>query len=125
MKAIEIGEVSRLSIVTDHSHTAAALGNVGADVVSTPHLISFLEKAANTLVRQRLDEGELSVGTKVCVDHLAAAPSGSTIEVEAKVAAMNGRRIDFAVELRWNGKLLMNGTHQRAVIAKDRLGGKP
>jgi len=96
--------------------SAEAFGNPGVRVVATPALIGFLETAAHRCLEMAYAPGEGSVGTHVDVHHLAAAPAGATIEVAAEVTAVDGRRVRFAVAARWGDTLLMQGTHERAVV---------
>lgn len=116
MKSIATGSSKTLTIATAVHHTASAVGNAGVEVVSTPALILFLEDAAEQAIRQSYDAGEASVGTVVNIRHLAAVPAGATIEAEACVIAVDGRRITFDVAARHGQKLVMTGTHERYVV---------
>ena len=84
-------------------------------------LILFLEAAAAELIDDCCEAGEISVGSAVNVRHLAAAPIGAKIKATAKVTAVQGRRIDFAVEAHHGRKTLMIGTHQRVVVNQERF----
>ncbi|MGH6883804.1 MAG: thioesterase family protein, partial [Hypericibacter sp.] len=97
-------------------HTASAIGNAGVHVVSTPALIGFLEDASHRAILDCYEAGEVSVGTKVDIEHLAAAPLGQPIEATAEVTAVQGRRVDFQVEARQGDRVVMRGRHQRAVV---------
>jgi predicted thioesterase len=116
MKPIAIGARGIYRIEPTEAHTASAIGNEGVHVVSTPALIGFLEDASHRAILDCYDPGEVSVGTKVDIEHLAAAPLGQPIEASAEVVAVQGRRIDFKVEARQAGRLVMRGHHQRAVV---------
>ena len=116
MKPVAIGTEATHRVLPTPAQTAAAIGNAGVHVVSTPALIGFLEDACHQAIEPCYDTGEASVGTKVDVEHLAAAVLGRPIEAVAKVVGVQGRRIDFEVEARQEGKLIMKGRHQRAVI---------
>jgi predicted thioesterase len=116
MKPVAIGARGVYRIEPTTAHTASAIGNEGVHVVSTPALIGFLEDASHRAIIDCYEPGEVSVGTKVDVEHLAAAPLGQPIEATAEVVAIQGRRIDFKVEARQAGRLIMQGRHQRAVV---------
>ena len=103
-------------VATTERDSAEAFGNPGVPVVATPALIGFLETAAHRCLDGAYEPGEGSVGTHVDVRHLAAAPAGATIEASAEVTVIDGRRIRFAVAARWGDTLLMQGTHERAVV---------
>jgi 2-hydroxychromene-2-carboxylate isomerase/predicted thioesterase len=123
MKPIPIGARASHRILPTAAHTAAAVGNPGVHVVSTPALIGFLEDASHLAIEPYYDSGEASVGTKVEIEHLAPAHVGLPLELSAEVTGVKGRRIDFKVEARQEGRLVMAGRHQRAVVDLARFLG--
>ena len=122
MKPIPLGLANRRQLVPDGSATAAAVGNAGVEVVGTPFLIGYFEMAAHEAILPFCETGEATVGTRIEVDHLAAALPGRPVVAEAKVVAVDGRgRIVFDVEVRQGERLLMKGRHGRAIVRLDRL----
>jgi len=124
MKDIPLGHVNTLEITPEERHTASAVGNIGVNVVSTPSLIGFLEQASHRGILPYVEEGEVSVGTRVEVDHLAAAYVGQPVVATARVAAVEGRRVVFEVEARQGDKVVMKGRHNRAIVSRERLLGR-
>ena len=122
MKAVPLGQGNTMEFTPEERHTASVVGN--AEVVSTPSLIGFLEQASHHAILPFVEQGEVSVGTRVEVDHLAAAFLGRPVVATARVAAIEGRRITFEVEVHQGDKLVMKGRHGRAVVSGDRLLGK-
>ncbi len=129
MTPVAVGESNTYRIETNGSHTAEAYGNEGVAVVATPVLIGFLETAAHLGLKRHFEEGEGSVGTTVNVRHLAACLPGAVVEATARVVAVKGRQVEFAVEARAGDTLLMEGSHGRAVVNLarffEKLGAKP
>ena len=121
MRHPRIGKQTSLTIEATEDDSAAAVSNVEVDVVATTALILFIEAAAAKLIDDCCEPGEISVGSAVNVRHLAAAPIGAKIKATAKVTAVQGRRIDFAVEAHHGRKTLMIGTHQRVVVNQERF----
>lgn len=121
MRHPRIGKQTSVTIEATEDDTAAAVGNADVNVVATTALILFLEAAATELIDDCCEPGEISVGSAVNVRHLAAAPVGARIKVTAKVTAVQGRRIDFAVEAHHGRKTLMIGTHQRVIVNLERF----
>jgi predicted thioesterase len=121
MQAIPPNLSNRIAFTPEERHTASALGNVGVHVVSTPALIGFLELACHQSILPHCDPGEASVGTRVEVDHLAAAFLGTPIIAESRVTAVEGRRIVFEVVARQGDRVVMRGRHGRAVVVLERL----
>lgn len=121
MKPVPLGLSHRHELVPDASHTAAAVGNAGVEVVGTPFLVGYFEIAAHAAILPYCEAGEVTVGTRIEVDHLAAALPGQRVAADAKVVAVDGRRIRFEVEVRQGERLLMKGHHGRAIVHLDRL----
>jgi fluoroacetyl-CoA thioesterase len=121
MKPIPLGLADRYDIVPGPSHTAAAVGNEGVAVVGTPFLVGYFEIAAHRAILPFCEPGEVTVGTRIEVDHLAAALPGRAVTAEAEVVAVDGRRIRFKVEVRQGERVLMKGYHGRAIVLLDRL----
>ena len=119
MRAPEIGRCATRTFDTTDDDTAAAGGNPGVVVVSTRTLVEWLEVVAESAIRDTFEDGEASVGAAVCVRHLAPSPVGRPVAVTATVTAARKKMIDFDVEVRDGGKVLMTGTHTRAVIDLD------
>lgn len=123
MAGYEVGESYQDEVVVEYGQTAAAFGNEGVEVVSTPSLIGMLEMASVRLLERHLEAGQSSVGTRVCVDHVGAAPTGAKVIAKTTVTSIEGKRLSFDVEASWDGKVIMKGTHDRAVVDLERLLG--
>jgi predicted thioesterase len=121
MREIPAGLANRYEIVPRAGHTAAAVGNVGVTVVATPFLIGCLELAAQGAILPYCEAGEVTVGTRIEVDHLAAALPGKLVTADARVAAVEGRRVLFEVEARQGSRVLMRGRHGRAIVKLEKL----
>src|SRR5579884_2589076 len=74
------------------------LGVAEARVLGTPYLIALLEMTARDSIKPLLEDGFDSVGTEVCVKHLAATPLGMEVTFRSEVIAVDGRRVRYRVE---------------------------
>ncbi len=119
MRAPEIGKSATQTFDTSYEDTAEAGGNPGVVVVSTWSLVVWLEVVAESLIRDNYGDGETSVGAAVCVRHLAPSPVGRPVAITATVTGARKNRVDFDVEVRDGERVLMTGTHTRAVIDLD------
>lgn len=113
---IEVGTKKISTTIVDSSKTASAVGSGGLDVFATPSMVALMEHAAMTAVAPFLAEGETTVGGYIATTHLAPSPIGATIEAEATVTAVEGRKIEFEVEARCGEQVLGRGTHTRFVV---------
>ncbi len=116
MANIPVGTVGEEKLLVTSEVTINFMGMEGARVLSTPHLIGYMERTARNTVLPLLDPGHDTVGTHVNVSHLAAAPLGMTVTFRAEVTGVTGRRVQFRVEA-WDEKEKVGeGTHERAII---------
>lgn len=121
MKEVSLGQLGTMEFVPEERHTAAAVGN--SAVVSTPALIGFLEQTSHRAILAFVEEGEVSVGTRVEVDHLAAAFVGRPVVATARIVGAERRRVTFEIEARQGDRLVMKGRHVRAIVSRERLLG--
>jgi len=116
MPNIPIGTASEEKLLVTSEVAINFLGMDGARVLSTPHMIGYMERTARNTVLPLLDQGYDTVGTHVNVAHLAAAPMGMTVTFRAEVTGVVERRVQFRVEA-WDEKeKIGEGTHERAII---------
>ncbi len=118
---LSVGASGHLTWVVDATHVITLGGDARATVFSTPNMILLMERAAREALREFLEPSEESVGVDVNIQHVGGASLGATVEGFARVTAIDGRRISFAVEARAGDRLLGTGTHSRAVVELNRL----
>jgi predicted thioesterase len=116
MENITIGVVLEEKQYVGHDNAINFLGVSEARVLSTPHMIGYMERACRNLVLPMLETGDDSVGTIVNVAHLAGAPLGSEVTFRAEILSVEGRRVNFAVQARDDQHTIGEGTHQRFIV---------
>ena len=114
--AIAIGTKGEEKRLVTNENAISFLGNEGARVLSTPHMIGLMEWTCRNTVKPLLDEGFDTVGTHVNVAHLGAAPIGMTVTFTAEVIEVSERRVTFRVEAVDEKGKIGEGTHERAII---------
>jgi len=116
MANIPVGTKGERTLLVTSEVAIDFLGMEGARVLSTPHMIGYMEYTCRDTVLPLLDAGYDTVGTHVNVAHLAAAPVGMAVVFKAEVTAVQDRRVQFRVEA-WDEKeKIGEGTHERAII---------
>jgi fluoroacetyl-CoA thioesterase len=104
------------------SDTARSLGSGELDVLGTPAVLAWMEKVTLAELAGSLRPGEASVGTRVELEHLAAAAVGATVRVTADLAHTDGRLRRFTVAaLDESGRVLANATVTRVVVDRERF----
>jgi predicted thioesterase len=116
MANIPTGTKGESRILVTSENAITFLGADGPRVLSTPHMIGYMERTCRDTVLPLLDPGHDTVGTQVNVRHLAASPIGMPVRFTAEVIGVDGRRVNFRVEA-WDEKeKIGEGTHERAII---------
>jgi predicted thioesterase len=105
------------SIVVDRARTIGFMGE-DARVYATPSMILDMEHTCRELILQHADAGEDSVGIEVAVKHLAATLTGQTVEITAKVVAVEGRKVTCELTAKDELEIVGAGIHARFVVDK-------
>jgi fluoroacetyl-CoA thioesterase len=99
-------------------------GTLPVKVLSTPGMISMMERCASILAFENLPDGKATVGFEVCIKHVAAAGEGSSCTVRARLdEVIDERKLRFAVEVREGDRTIGVGTHERRVVDRSGFGG--
>ena len=119
-------ETSR-RITVDRERTIGFMGEEGR-VYATPRLVQDIEATCRDLLLEHLDPGEDSVGTRVELDHTAATLEGMWVEIDAKLAKLDGRAASFEFTARDTLDDVARGRHNRFIVdvakTKERLAAK-
>ncbi len=100
------------------------LGHEGARVLSTPHMIGFMEMTCRNLIKQFVGSGEDSVGTAVDVRHLAATPIGMQVRFQSEIVSVDERRVVCRVQAWDEREKVGEGTHERYVVDVERFAAR-
>jgi len=118
---LEIGIKGEASTIVVHDNTAAAVGAGGVEAFATPMMISLMENAAWGAVVHGLDDGDVTVGTRVNVQHLAATPVGQQVRAIAELIEIDGRRLVFKVEAYDEQRKIGEGQHERSIVNLEKF----
>ena len=115
------GITNEKSVAVMMENTALAMGSGTLRVFATPAMIALCEGCCAESVEDLLDEGMTSVGVKVDIEHLAASPLGASILCKSRLVAVDGRKLDFEVEIYDNVDLIGKGRHTRFIVDAERF----
>jgi predicted thioesterase len=121
MKPVSIGATYKAQVTAGTGELASALGNAGVDVVSSPAIIGHLEMACHHVIDPHFDNGEASVGVGFSLRHVGAAFPDWPMDVAAELIAQDGNRFTFRVRAEQDGRTVMTGEHERALISLERF----
>lgn len=101
--------------------TAKNVGSGDVEVLSTPVLVSFVEKTCRESIKEKLEEGKTTVGTNINLDHLAPTPVGVSVVVKSEVVEVNNRLIRFEFTVDDNVDRIARGSHTRFIVDIDKF----
>jgi len=90
-------------------------------VFATAFMVGLMEWACMEALREHLDDGEISLGTSICVSHSSATPPGMEVEVQAKCLGVAGSKTKWSVVARDEKDQIGEGTHERFTIKAEKF----
>lgn len=116
---LDPGRSGRASLVVGDRDSAVAWRSGEVDVLATPRLVALCEEACCAAVAGALGAGRTSVGVRVQFDHLAPVRIGSTVDAEATLEKVEGRRLTFTVSATDPAGLVGAGRMTRVTVEVD------
>ena len=116
MENIKPGLTGHAEMVVGTNDTAPRVGSGRIAVLATPVMINLIEEAALAAIEHILPQGKQSLGTHLDVSHVAATPIGMKVRAQARLIAVDGRKLTFAVSAHDEQELIGEGRHERAVV---------
>ena len=105
-------------------HTLTAWKAELPSVLSTPHMIGWMEAAGFEALLPFCEGDEVSVGTAINVNHRAPSGIGAAVRCEAVLESVNGRFLIFRVIAQDGDRVIGDGTIARAIVSKSKFEGK-
>ena len=119
--SVAVGMTGRAETLVTPENTAAAVGSGLVPVFATPYRVALMENAAVNAVQGALEEGQGTVGTRLNIFHDAATPVGMRVWAQARVTAVEGKKILLDVEAFDEAGPIGRGEHERFLITVDRF----
>jgi fluoroacetyl-CoA thioesterase len=127
MAELEAGITMERTYSITRALTAAALaesdptGLTLPAVWSTPDMMAKMEIVSATLVAPHLAPGQMTVGGRNEVSHIAATPIGMTVRVRSTLSQVEGRKLTFAVEAVDEKEKVGDGVHIRYIVERAKF----
>ena len=117
MERFRPGQAGELEAKVTKSLTINRMGREGADVLSTPALLSLMEKASIKTSEPYLPVGYTTVGYAVDgLRHLAPTAIGQKVRVRSVLTEVDRNRLTYSIEAFEGDKKIGVATHKRAVV---------
>lgn len=120
-KEIPIGTRGEARQSVEFQHTLTAHHPQLPPVYSTPDMIRLMEVAAFHALQPYCEDGEITVGTAIDIEHRAASGVGATIEAQAVLESFDGRFYVLRVSARDGVQEIGRGTVTRAVVSTSKF----
>jgi predicted thioesterase len=84
-------------------------------------LVQLIEDAAIACISPLLEEGQLTLGTHIDLEHHRPVPVGFIVRTEVEVVLVDGPRISFAVQVFDEQEAVAEGTHERYIMDRAKF----
>ncbi len=119
--ALQPGLSAHVDLVVSGADLATAIGSGEVEVLATPRVVALCEEATVLATDGHLQEGEVSVGTRVELDHLQPTLAGSTVRAHASLEEVDKRRLIFSVKATEDDITIATGRIVRVVVDHQRF----
>ena len=116
MKQAPIGARGEAQQTVEFKHTLTAHHPELPAVYSTPDMIRLMETAAFHALQSYCEDGEITVGTAINIEHRAASGIGAKVKAEALLESFDGRFYILRVRANDDVREIGKGTISRAVV---------
>lgn len=120
-KVLPIGLRGEAEVTVAHEHTLNYHHAELPPIYSTPHMIGLMEVAAANAMKPYCEQGEISVGTAINIEHRAPTTIGQHVKAEAELESVNGRFYVFHVKAHNGREEIGRGTVTRAFVNPARV----
>lgn len=106
-------------ITIDRDRTISFMGD-DCRVYATPLMLYDIEFACRDLVKEHLDPGKDTVGTRVELDHIGATLLGMWVDITVTLASVNGAAVSFDFTVRDAVEEVARGKHNRYIVGIEK-----
>jgi predicted thioesterase len=121
MDTLQVGLKWTKTEVVNGGNMASAAGSGTVGAYATPSLILLMEIACKECVMPYLEEGMVTVGSSLQVDHIAATPEGMKVTCNCELIEVDRKRLLFKVEAFDEVEQIARGTHERYIVNQDKF----
>ena len=115
----QLTSITRVTV--EPKDTVGALDPSMPQVASTPYLVTVAEFTCARLVKDQLETGQITVGTRVVIDHLGASKVGAELVIKTALLNREKNRFRFSVEIEDGPRLVAKVEHERAAVSLEKI----
>ena len=118
---IEAGIRGVLERTVEEKHTAKTVGSGELEVLATPVMIAWMEETAWKSLRDYLEPGWSTVGSRIEISHLSPTPVGMKVRCETELTEIDRRKLTFSVVVYDEAGVAARGTHCRFIVDNEKF----
>ena len=118
---MQVNDTFTVEKVVSQELTAKTVGSGTAEVFATPMMAALMENAAMQCIAPSLEEGQMSVGILIQIDHTSATPVGMKVQATAKILEIDRRRVVFEVSASDESGIIGQGRHERMIVDEKKF----
>jgi predicted thioesterase len=119
MNSSELSSVTRVTV--GPKDTVGALDPSMPQVAATPYLVTIAEFACARLVQGQLEPGQITVGSRVVIDHLGPSKVGAELVIKTVLLNRETNRFKFSVQIEDGARTVAKVEHERVAVALEKL----
>ena len=113
---IEKGIIGKAEMIVTEKDTALHVGSGSLPVLATPVISALMERAAVDALKNRLPDGETTVGGMIDLRHKAPTLAGKKVRAEAEVTEISGKKIEFHITCEDENGEVGEANHIRFIV---------
>lgn len=90
-------------------------------VAATPWLVGVAELACGRLVLDLLEPGQITVGSRVVIDHLGPSKVGAELVIKTTLQSREKNRFKFGVRIEDGPRTVAVVEHERAAVSLEKI----
>ena len=115
------GESQAFLFTVSEKDTVGAVIDGMPVVAATPYLVMIAETACYRLALPLLEPGQITVGSRVVIDHLGPSKVGAELVIKAALLSREKNRFKFAVTIEDGDRTVANVEHERRAVSFEKL----
>jgi predicted thioesterase len=115
----EVSSVTRVTV--EEKNTVGAMVPGMPYVAATPYLVGMAEMACSRLVKDLLEPGQVTVGSRVVIDHLGPSKVGAELVIKAALLQRERNRFKFSVTVEDGARTVAKVEHERAAVSLEKM----
>jgi fluoroacetyl-CoA thioesterase len=115
----QLSSVTRVTV--EEKNTVGAMVPGMPPVAATPYLVGIAEMACGRLVGDLLEPGQITVGTRVVIDHLGPSKVGAELVLKTALLKRERNRFKFSVVIEDGDRTVAKVEHERAAVSLQKI----